>query len=447
MNRRKFIKEAGRTVIGAICFPYIVSSSALGKGGAVAASERIVMGCIGCGGMGMGNMRGFLNKDQTQIAAVCDVMTSGSKEYGPNANGYGNKGKQLGREAARKEVEAYYGKKRPSGNYKGCAGYNDFRDLVSRDDIDAVSVTTPDHWHIPISMAAVKSGKDVYCEKPLSLTVSEGRELADAVKRYGRVLQTGTQHRSSTKNRFISELIHNGRIGKVHTVRCKIGGGPSCPPQEVMQVPKGFDYEMWLGQAPWAPYTEKRCHYYFRFIWDYAGGQVTNNGVHALDFVQWALGTDRTGPVEIEGKGEFPKDGLFNTPTNWDIRYRYANGIELLFGSSRGGTRFEGSEGWIQSSPFDAEPKSLLTSVIGSNEIKLYKSNDHKLNFLECIKSRKETIAPVEVGHRSASICHLGNIAMLTGQKLKWDPEKERFTNSEEANRMLSRTMRNSWRL
>ncbi|MHC4740244.1 MAG: Gfo/Idh/MocA family protein, partial [Planctomycetota bacterium] len=425
MERRKFIKVAGRTVVGAIGFPYIVSSSALGKGGSVAASERISMGCIGCGGMGMGNMRGFLNKDQTQIVAVCDVMTSGSKEYGPNANGYGNKGKQLGREAARKEVEAYYGKKRPSGNYKGCAGYNDFRDLVSRDDIDAVVVTTPDHWHIPISLAAVKSGKDVYCEKPLSLTISEGRELADAVKRYGRVLQTGTQHRSSSKNRFISELIHNGRIGKVHTVRCKIGGGPSCPPQAVMPVPNGFDYEMWLGQAPWAPYTEKRCHYYFRFIWDYAGGQVTNNGVHALDFVQWALGTDRTGPVEIEGKGDFPKDGLFNTPKSWDIRYRYADGIELLFGSGRGGTRFEGSEGWIQKSPFDAEPKSLLKSVIGSNEIKLYKSNDHKLNFLECIRSRKETIAPVEVGHRSASICHLGNIAMLTGQKLKWDPEKE----------------------
>ena len=174
---------------------------------------------------------------------------------------------------------------------------------------------------------------------------------------------------------------------------------------------------------------------------------MTNNGVHALDFIQWALGTDRTGPVEVEGKGDFPKDGLFNTPTSWDIRYRYADGTELFFGSGRGATRFEGSEGWIQKSPFDAEPKSLLTSVIGSNEIKLYESNDHKLNFLECIKSRKETIAPVEVGHRSASICHLGNIAMLTGQKLKWDPEKERFTNSEEANRMLSRTMRGSWRL
>ena len=447
MNRRKFIKEAARTAVGAIGFPYVISSSVLGKGGGVAPSERIVIGCVGCGGMGMGNLRGFLHKKEAQIAAVCDVVTSGSKEYGPNANGYGNKGKQLGREAARKEVEQHYAKERASGAFKGCAGYNDFRDLVSRDDIDAVVVTTPDHWHIPISLAAVKGGKDVYCEKPLSLTISEGRMLCEAVKRYGRVLQTGTQHRSNSRKRFISELIRNGRIGKVHTVRCRIGGGSSCPPQPVMPVPKGFDYEMWIGNAPWTPYTEKRCHYYFRFIWDYAGGQITNNGVHALDFVQWALGTDRTGPVEIQGTGEFPKDGLFNTPTSWDIRYSYANGVKLLFSSGRGGVRFEGSEGWIQSSPFDAEPKSLLRSVIGANEIHLYESNDHKRNFLECIRARKETIAPVEVGHRSACICHLGNIAILTGQKLKWDPEKERFTNSDEANGMLSRTMRSPWHL
>ncbi len=447
MNRRKFIKEAGRVAVGVIGFPYVISSSALGKDGSVAPSERVVIGSIGCGGMGMGNLRGFLNKKEAQVVAVCDVETSGSKVYGPNANGYGNKGKQLGREAARKEVEQFYAEKSSSGTFKGCTGYVDFRDLISRDDIDAVVVTTPDHWHVPISLAAVKVGKDVYCEKPLSLTIFEGRVLSDAVKRYGRVLQTGTQHRSNAKNRFIGELIRNGRIGKLHTVRCKIGGGPTCPPQAVMPIPKGFDYEMWLGQAPRAPYTEKRCHYYFRFIWDYAGGQVTNNGVHALDFVQWAIGRDRTGPVEIEGKGEFPKEGLFNTPTDWDIQYTYADGLKLFFGSGRGGTRFEGSEGWIEKSPFDAEPKSLLKSVIGPSEIHLYESRDHKLNFLECIKTRKETIAPAEIGHGSASICHLGNIAMLTGQKLKWDPAKEQFTNSDEANKMLSRKMRSPWHL
>ena len=443
MTRRNFMRSSA-AAMAALGVPSVVPSLVFGSN---APSNRIVIGCIGLGGMGMGNMRGFLNKKDAQIVAVCDVVTSGRSEYGPNANGYGNKGKDLGREPAQREIHEYYAKKSRTGQFQGCTCYNDFRELTARTDIDAVVVTTPDHWHIPISLAAVKSGKDVYCEKPLSLTISKGRILADAVKRYGRILQTGTQHRSNSTRRYICELIHNGRIGKLQTVRCSIGGGPSCPPQPIMSVPKGFDYEMWLGQAPWAPYTEKRCHYYFRFIWDYAGGQVTNNGVHALDFIQWALGTDRRGPVEIRGKGDFPGDGLFNTPTNWDIEYTYDDAVKLLFKSGKWGIRFEGSEGWIQTSPFDASPKSVLKSVIGPDEIQLYKSNDHKQNFLDCIKSRKDPIAPVEVGHRSAAICHLGNIAMLTGRKLKWDPKREQFINDTTANQMLSRPMRSPWRL
>lgn len=443
MTRRSFL-HSGAVAMAALGVPSIVPSSVFGSN---APSNRIVIGCVGLGGMGMGNMRGFLNKKDAQIVAVCDVVMSGRAEYGPNANGYGNKGKDLGREPARREVNEYYAEKSRLGQPKGCACYNDFRELIARTDIDAVVVTTPDHWHVPISLAAVKAGKDVYCEKPLSLTISEGRILADAVKRYGRILQTGTQHRSNSTRRYICELIRNGRIGKLHTVKCSIGGGPSCPPQPVMPVPKGFDYGMWLGQAPWAPYTEKRCHYYFRFIWDYAGGQVTNNGVHALDFIQWALGTDRSGPVEIQGKGDFPGEGLFNTPTDWDIEYKYYDAVKLLFKSGKWGIRFEGSEGWIQTSPFDASPKSLLKSVIGPDEIHLYKSNDHKQNFLDCIKSRKDPIAPAEVGHRSAAICHLGNIAMLTGRKLKWDHEREQFINDTTANQMLSRPMRSPWHL
>jgi len=443
MTRRRFL-QGGAAAVVVFGLPSIVPSSVLGSN---APSNRIVIGCVGLGGMGMGNLRGFLNKKDVQIVAVCDVVTSGRTEYGPNANGYGNKGKDLGREPARQTVEQYYASKSSPGRFKGCSGYNDFRDLVARADIDAVVVTTPDHWHVPISLAAVKAGKDVYCEKPLTLTVREGRVLADAVRRYGRILQTGTQHRSNSRRRFICELIRNGRIGKLHTIKCSIGGGPSCEPQPPMPVPKGFDYDMWLGQAPWTPYTEKRCHYYFRFIWDYAGGQVTNNGVHALDFVQWANGTDLTGPVEIEGRGEFPKDGLFNTPTSWNIEYTYADGVKLLFNSGKSGVRFEGDRGWIQSSPFDAQPKSLLTSVIGPDEIHLYESNDHKQDFLNCIKLRQDPIAHVEIGHRSASICHLGNIAMLTGRKLKWDPDRESFINDAEANRMLRRAMRSPWHL
>ena len=430
--------------MAALTAPAVVPSSVFGSN---APSNRIAIGCVGLGGMGMGNLRGFLNKDGAQIVAVCDVVTSGRSEYGPNANGYGNKGKDLGRQPARQTVEQRYAGKRRSGRFKGCQGYRDFRDLVARTDIDAVVVTTPDHWHIPIALAAVRAGKDVYCEKPLSLTIREGRILADTVRRYGRILQTGTQHRSNSRRRFICELIRNGRIGKLHTIRCSIGGGPSCEPQAEMPVPEGFDYDMWLGQAPRAPYTEKRCHYHFRFIWDYAGGQVTNNGVHALDFVQWANGTDLTGPVEIEGRGEFPKDGLFDTPTSWNIEYTYADGVRLLFSSGRSGVRFEGTEGWIQSSPFDAHPKSLLTSVIGPDEIHLYKSSDHKQDFLDCVRDRTDPIAHAEIGHRSASICHLGNIAMLTERKLRWDPDTESFVNNAEANRMLSRPMASPWRL
>lgn len=443
VTRRGFLR-AGASALAMSCMPSVVPCSVFGSN---APSNRIAIGSIGLGGMGMGNLRGFLNKDYAQIVAVCDVVASGRAEYGPNANGYGNRGKDLGREPARQTVEQYYATKSRADLFRGCKGYNDFRELIARTDIDAVVVTTPDHWHVPISLAAVREGKDVYCEKPLSLTIREGRILADAVRRYGRVLQTGTQHRSNSRRRLICELIRNGRIGKLHTVRCSIGGGPSCEPQAAMPVPKGFDYDMWLGQAPQAPYTEKRCHYYFRFIWDYAGGQVTNNGVHALDFIQWANGTDLTGPVEIEGRGAFAKNGLFNTPTTWDIEYTYANGVKLLFSSGKGGVRFEGTEGWIESSPFDAHPKSLLTSVIAPDEIHLYESNDHKRDFLNCIKTRKDPIAHVEIGHRSASICHLGNIAILTGRKLKWDPERESFLNDPEANRMLFRSMRSPWRL
>ncbi|MHC4627296.1 MAG: Gfo/Idh/MocA family protein [Planctomycetota bacterium] len=442
ITRRGFLQRA--SVLAALTAPTVVPSTVFGSG---APSNRIAIGCVGLGGMGMGNLRGFLNRDGTQIMAVCDVVTSGRTEYGPNANGYGNKGKDLGREPARQTVEKHYADRSRSGRFKGCQEYRDFRELVARADIDAVVVTTPDHWHVPIALAAVRAGKDVYCEKPLSLTISEGRILADTVRRYGRILQTGTQHRSNSRRRFICELIRNGRIGKLHTIRCSIGGGPACEPQPEMPVPRGFDYDMWLGQAPWAPYTEKRCHYYFRFIWDYAGGQVTNNGVHALDFVQWANGTDLSGPVEIEGRGEFPKDGSFETPTSWNIEYVYSDGVKLFFSSGRSGVRFEGTEGWIQSSPFDAHPKSLLTSVIGPDEIHLYESSDHKEDFLDCIRDRTDPVAHAEIGHRSASICHLGNIAMLTGRKLRWNPDTESFVNDAEANRMLGRPMRSPRRL
>ncbi|MBL7153494.1 MAG: Gfo/Idh/MocA family oxidoreductase, partial [Phycisphaerae bacterium] len=331
------------------------------------------------------------------------------------------------------------------------SSYVDFRELVARDDIDAVSVGTPDHWHVPVSIAAVRSGKDVYCEKPLTLTIAEGRKLADEVKRYGRVFQTGSQQRSSSNFRKGCEYVVNGRIGKLQTIRVGIpGNNRKCEPTWTPEpVPKDLDYDLWLGPAPWVPYHPQRCHYQFRFMLDYSGGQVTNWGAHHLDIAQWGLQADDSGPVEIRGKGEFPTTGLFTTSTKVDVEYTYSNGVKLLFKTGGGGTRFEGSEGWVyvNRGKIDAEPKSLLSSSIGPNEIHLYNSNDHKGNFLDCIKSRKDPICNAEVGHRSSTVCHLANIAMLLDRPLKWDPKKEVFPGDDEATRMTWRPRRSPWLL
>ncbi|MHC4643659.1 MAG: Gfo/Idh/MocA family protein [Planctomycetota bacterium] len=417
VSRREFLKSSVVTA-AAFAVPTIVPSSVFG---ADAPSNRITIGSIGLGGMGTGNMKGFKGKSGSQVVAVCDVDA-----------GHREKARQIA------ELDEK-------------SSYNDFRDLIARDDIDAVVVATPDHWHVPTSIAAVKAGKDVYCEKPLTLTIGGGRALADAVKRYGRVLQTGSQQRSGSEFRKACELVRNGRIGKLHTIKVGIpGNNRKCPPTwEAKPVPEGFDYDLWLGPAPWEPYTEQRCHYQFRFILDYSGGQMTNWGAHYLDIAQWGNGADDTGPVEIEGKGDFPESGLFTTSKKADVTYTYANGVKLLLKTGGGNTRFEGSEGWVfvTRGKIDAEPKSLLQEKIGADEIKLYNSRDHKQNFLDCIKSRKDPIASAEIGHRSSTVCHLGNIAMLLGRKVKWDPKKERFINDSAADSMISRSMRSPWKL
>ena len=417
ISRRDFLRSSAVTA-AALAVPTIVPSSVFG---ADAPSSRITIGSIGLGGMGTGNMKGFKGKSGSQVVALCDVDTGH-------------------RDQARLIAEL-----------DEKSSYNDFRDLLARDDIDAVVVATPDHWHVPISIAAVKAGKDVYCEKPLTLTIAGGRALCEAVKRYGRVLQAGSQQRSGSEFRNACELVRNGRIGKLHTIKVQIpGNNKTCPPTwQAEPVPEGFDYDMWLGPAPWQPYTQQRCHYEFRFILDYSGGQMTNWGAHYLDIAQWGNDADDTGPVEIEGKGDFPESGLFTTATKADITYTYANGVKLLLTAGGGSTRFEGSDGWIfvTRGKIDAEPKSLLKEKIGPDEIHLYNSRDHKQNFLDCIKSRKEPIASAEIGHRSSTVCHLGNIAMLLGRKLKWDPKNERFINDSAADSMIGRSMRAPWKL
>jgi len=416
VSRREFLKGSAVVAGAAFAWPTIVPSSVFG---AAAPSNRLTMGCIGLGGQGSGNMKGFNAKKDCAVVAVCDVDADH-------------------REKAREIVGL---------DAKSC--YNDFRDVIARDDIDAVSIAAPDHWHVPISIAAVRAGKDVFCEKPLTLTIAEGRVLVNEVKRYGRVFQTGSQQRSSSEFRKACELVVNGRIGKLHTMTVQIpGNNRKCEPTWTPEpVPEGFDYDMWLGPAPWEPYHKQRCHYEFRFLLDYSGGQMTNWGAHYLDIAQWGNQADSTGPVEIKGKGEFPATGLFTTATKADIEYTYANGVKLVLTTGGGSTRFEGSEGWVfvTRGKLDAEPKSLVTSTIAPDEIHLYSSNDHKQDFIDCIKTRKDPICNAEVGHRSSTVCHLGNIAMLLDRPLKWDPQKEQFIGDDEANRMRQRPARAPW--
>jgi len=418
ISRRRLLKTA--VAFGA---PYIIPSTVLGQG-RPAPSNRIGVGCIGLRNMGMTHLLSVLGRSEVEVIGLCDVDRS-----------------------VLAERERLVRLRKLGG---ACATYTDFRELLARDDVDAVTVATPDHWHVPIGIAAAKAGKDMYIEKPLSLTISQGRALVDAVRRYGRVSQTGTQQRSEYGFRFACELVQNGRIGQLQTIRVGLPAGPQCPPQKTMPVPKGFDYEMWLGPSPWAPYTRRRCHGSFRYIFDYSGGQITDWGAHFIDIAQWGNGTQLSGPVEVEGRGEFPRDGLFNTARKYRFVCTYANGVKLIVSDEeRFGIHSEGSEGWVfvNRTTLEADPPTLIRSRIGANEIHLYESRSHWGNWLECIRTRGQTIAHFEIGHRTITIAHLGNLSMLLGRKLRWNPDEERFVNDDVANRMLTRAMREPWRL
>ncbi len=453
--RRKFLQlaAAGAT---ACATPAIVPSSVFG---AFAPSNRINVGFIGLGNQSTVDLPAFLRQDDAQVVAVCDVNTG--------SHGYRSPKQFLGRKPGQETVNAYYAKKGNAGQYKGCDAYSDFREVMGRTDVDAVVIIVPDQWHAIMTIMAAKAGKDIYCEKPLSLTIRQGQEMVKAVRQHKRVLQTGSMYRSSPAARFCCELIRNGRIGQLKRIVAHVsknnfkGPGPGWKP---MPVPEGFDYEMWLGPAPEAPYHEDRCLYRFRFILDYSGGQTTNFGCHTNDLAQWANGTDATGPVEFEDVGsEWPEPGdLFTTATKVAFRARYANGVELLCKTSSRefAVRFEGTDGWLDFGyqGLTSSPASLLDSKIGPQEIHLPVSvasrqenasknfnPDHARNFLDSVKSRNDPIEPVEIGHRTASLCHLGNIAMRLHRKIHWDPEKEEVVGDPEASAMLSRPMRAPW--
>lgn len=433
-SRRQFLKRSAAGSLAAIGFPYIIPSSALGKDGAVAPSNRIVMGCIGTGGKGRNNMKTFMQQDDVQMVAVCDVD-------------------QTHLDQAQVMVNEHY-------DNEDCAAYRDFRELVARDDLDAVSVATPDHWHALNSISAAKAGMDIYCEKPLANSIGEGRAICEAVREHGVILQTGSHERSGDNARFACELVRNGRIGKLHTVRINLpcddkhhqeAREVECVPP-TMEVPEGFDYDMWLGHTPQVPYTEKRCHFWWRFILNYGGGEMTDRGAHVIDLAQLGAGTDDTGPVEITARGVVTPNSLYDVFWDYEFENVFANGLRMI-GSSDGprGLKFEGSDGWIfihvHGAELEAEPASLLEETLGEGELSLGRSPGHHRNFLDAVKSRQEPVAPAEAGHRTATICHLNNIAMKLGRPLKWDPEAEQFIDDAEANGLLVPCMRMPWSL
>ncbi len=426
ISRRSFL--CGAAASGMVAFPAFVPSYLFGNDNRPSPSNRITMGFIGTGSHGTGhNLASFLRQEDAHVLAVCDVDSKHRQKACDMVN------------------ERY-----KNGD---CRQYGDFREIIARKDIDGVMISTPDHWHVPMSLMALCSGKDVICEKP-TLTIEEGRILSDTVRRLGAVFQTSTEDRSVPQYHRMAELVRNGRIGKLHTIRITLPNwsGASPEQQKTAPVPEGFDYEMWLGPAPYSPYAPGRCHWHFRWIRDYSAGMLADWGTHMVDTAQWANNTEFTGPLTIEGKAEFPTQGIYDAARNFHLEYTYANGVRLLIDSGGTGLRFEGSEGWVGNAswraPVEASSKKILESVIRPEETHLYTcpGGEHR-NFLDCVKSRRKPYFPAEIGHRLCSLLHAGNIAMLLGRRLEWNPEKEEFFNDATANRMRSRSMRAPWTL
>jgi predicted dehydrogenase len=435
-DRRSFLKAvAGGVAAG---FPMIVPSSALGRDGFVAPSERVVFGAIGVGRQGSGDMRGFLGQQEVRVAAICDVQ-------------------QAARERVATTVNTRYGD-------TACAQYNDYRELLARRDIDAVVIATGERWHPLIAAEAARSGKHMYCEKPLALSIAEAKAVRTAVNESGVAFQFGTQQRSSFYYRHAVELVRNGRIGELKTIVVGSVRGPSDTqlgtPKE---PPPGFDWDMWLGPAPWAPYSDVRVSNVWLFISDYGLGCLDGAwGVHDIDIAQWVANADTTGPVEVEGTATFYTD-IRDVPQEYTVEHKYASGVRLLhldmitarrrypeFHSlpSIGATVIYGTEGWIFVSRegIVTKPSSLATEKIGPNQIQVTRSADHRRNLVEAIRGGQKTICPVEVAVRDQTVVQQEYLALTLGRKLRWDPVAEQFDDPE-ANRLMSRPMRSPWHL
>lgn len=422
VSRRQFLRCSA-----AAALPLIVPGSVLGLNGAVAPSNRIVFGGIGIGNRARSILPNFLAFKELQFVAVSDC-----------------RGDRLA--SAKELVDTHYGN-------KGCKTFGDFREILARKDVDAVFIATGNRWHGLGSMYAARAGKDIYCEKPVTLTIAEGRKLVETCRRYGTIYQAGTQRRSTGSYRFAADMVRQGKIGRLHTVEMQVWAGVGVPHEKATPVPAEWDYDMWLGQTPWHPFVPGRVNGW-QYFWDTAEGMVADMGCHYTDQMQWVLGSDDTGPLEFDSQGELPDPAKYcsDAPITAQMRARYANGVTGLM-YQRGAfkdryIRYIGEEGWIQvdddTDVVTAHPKSILdlkpTGTVGWGD-----ASDHIRNLLDSIRSRQPTSCHPEVAHRAMSICQAWNISLRLGRKLKWDPQLEKFDDAD-ANRMLYREPRSPWR-
>ncbi|GAA4305465.1 Gfo/Idh/MocA family oxidoreductase [Compostibacter hankyongensis] len=423
LTRRAFI---GRTA--ALSAFMIVPRYVLGGRGFTAPSDRLALGFIGNGRQGHGLLHSFLQTGQVQVLANCDVYTAKREHF-------------------KNQVDAFYAKQSGQNGYKGCTAYNDFRELLGRKDIDAVVVASPDFWHSVHVVYAAEAGKDIYGEKPLSLTVREGRAMVNAVRKHKRIFQTGSMQRSWPEFRQTVELVRNGYIGDIRTVKVSVGGPPVPYDLQGEPLPAGLDWNFWLGPDEHYPYNNRIAPALDANFWaewrkyrEFGGGDMTDWGAHMFDIVQWALDKDSSGPVDI-----IPPDGKDHP----FLTYRYDNGITVThedFGKAHA-VRFIGSKGQIdiRRHKLETTPDSLKDKVIGPDEKRVYKSENHYTNWLDAIRKRSLPVCDIETGHRSATVCNLGNIAYAVKRPLKWDPVKETFKNDPDADKLLGRKMRKEW--
>jgi predicted dehydrogenase len=427
VSRRQFLA----TTAAVIAAPTIIPASALGQGSRPAPSERITMGIVGWGMMGPGNTDGFMKQSDCQVVAACDL----DKRYLDKAVGAVNK---------------FYGN-------QDCKAYHDFREMMARDDIDAIMLAVPDHWHALTSIEAAKNKKDIYGEKPLARTVAEQQAIVKAVQKHDRIWQTGSWQRSRDTFHKAAEIVRNGLIGKVTRVEVGLPGGHADFKKTVSTPPPELDYDLWLGPAEKVPYIEARVHMNWRWHYNTGGGQLLDWMGHHGDIAHWGLDFDNTGPMEVEGQGEFPpKDAIWNTATKYYVTLKYPKDVTMIVAGGHSdikmGTKWIGTDGWVwvDRGGFDAsnpEWKTMKQLPDDLRKVKLTESRDHYRNFLDSVKSRKPAITPVETAHRSLVPGHLGLISMMVGRKIKWDAKKERIVGDEEASKLLTREYRAPWKL